>query len=131
MTAMMYRLPCTLAFTMLLTVAPSACIPLPIPHRAFTTPKVSGVLKGESGSPVAGMRMAAARRPSAKDCAWSSGAAVTDSTGRFELPEVYVRKRILLVSLFESFGRAWYALCARPADSASTSGQPVITDIDG
>lgn len=125
------RLPSSLAIAVFLTAAVSGCIPLPIPHRAFATPKVTGVLRSETGAPIAGMRVAAARSPAPKDCAWSDGADVSDSLGRFQLPVVYVRKRILLVSLFENFGMVSYTLCARPPDTVSIDRQPLMADIAG
>jgi hypothetical protein len=110
---------CTVALFVL--VSGPACVPLPIPHTEQVTPSVVGVLRRSDGSPVAGERVASTAVSEDRHCQGTGARATTDSNGTFQLPATQVRRRILWVTMMESFGLTPYWVCAGSADSSTTS----------
>lgn len=93
-----------------------AC-PIPARHTAQVTPSVIGTLHRSDGSPVAGAPVAVTRDERDVSCREAGARTLTDSIGRFRLPEVSVQKRIFWFTMFESFGMTSYWLCAGASDS--------------
>ena len=110
-----------LAFTCLpivaLLAAVASCVPLPIPHTALATPKVSGTLTHGDGTPIVGAVVAVTNEGHDAACQKFAIRDTTDAEGRFELPMIREHRRIFWFSMIENFGQTWYELCAQPRDS--------------
>src|SRR5712664_4135061 len=115
-------------FAGVLAVGASACVPLPIRHTEQVTASVIGTVRRSDGAPAAGLPVAVTASDEDSVCAGAGGAGVTDSAGRFRLPAVSVRRRILWLTWAESFGMTRYWFCARVlarAPLADSSVAPV------
>lgn len=97
---------------MLLIVATTGCIPLPIRHTELVTAEVTGTVREADGAPAAGIPVAVTASAGDMTCAKASARGITDSAGRFHLPAVHERKRILWFGLMENFGATLYRFCA-------------------
>jgi hypothetical protein len=123
----------SLAFAALL-VSVSACLPLPIAHNQLVTAPVMGVVRRSDGTPAPGLRVAVTADVREEGCRRHGASSVTDSAGRFALPAVHERHRVLWLTLMESFGMTWYWLCAggsSPRSSLDSSAVPARTRVVG
>ena len=121
-----------LAFTTLvLTTGAIGCIPLPIPHTAQITPKLTGVLEHSDGSPIAGASIGVADKEHDTTCSQFRMRDTTDEAGRFRLPAMKVRRRIFWLSLMENFGMTGYWLCAQRANAQPDGTHLLRTSVAG
>ena len=98
----------------------SAC-PIPARHMAQVTPTLIGIIQRDDGSPVADALVAATAKEADLSCREAQARITTDASGRFQLPEIRVQKRIFWFTMFERFGMTWYWLCASATGSSDST----------
>jgi hypothetical protein len=104
----------------------TGCLLLPIPNTREETPGVKGRLLDEDGTPMAGVAVAVTSGGTDASCADSRARGITDPQGRFTLPRDARHHSWYPFTMFESFGRAWYGICAgTPEDSTLRYRGPV------
>jgi hypothetical protein len=118
----------------MLIVGASACLPLPIAHNQLVTTPVIGVVRRSDGTPASGIRVGVTADARDAGCTSHGARAVTDSAGRFRLPAVFERQRVLWLTMFENFGMTRYWFCAgnpSPGRGSDTSLVPARTQVRG
>lgn len=102
-----------------------ACIPIPGKHPEQVTPTVVGTLSLDDGTPAGQYFISATDDLKDRTCTRPGGRGVTDSRGRFRLPETSEEKKVFWFTLMENFGMRDYWVCARPAASGAPGGAHV------
>jgi hypothetical protein len=105
----------------ILLVGMSACLPLPIPHNQLVSIPVQGVVRRQDGTPASRVRIGVTADERDEGCTRHGARGVTDSAGRFRLPAVRERQRVLWLTMFENFGMATYWFCADGSSTGSSS----------
>jgi hypothetical protein len=106
----------------------AACIPIPAKHQEQVTPAVVGTLSIDDGAPAGHYFIAATDEENDHTCSRPGGRAVSDSLGRFRLPETSEQKKVFWFTLMENLGSRRYWVCAGPsALGASTGGAPLAS----
>ena len=100
----------------------AACIPIPVKHQEQITPALVGKLTLDDGRPARPYYIAASNDDRDRTCSRPGGRGVTDSLGRFRLPETNEERKIFWFTMMESFGMREYWLCARPAFAGAPGG---------
>ena len=103
----------------------NACIPIPVKHSEQLTPTVVGTLSVDDGAPAGHYFVAATDQMKDLTCSRPGGRGVTDSLGRFRLPETSETKQIFWFTLMENFGMREYWVCVRPAALGASGGARV------
>jgi len=89
---------------------------LPIHWREPLSPAVVGVVRDETGEPVAGVRVGVATGYGGSSCERPAVEATTDSAGAFRLPATERRHGFVVLLPFDAAFRP-YGFCAGDADS--------------
>jgi hypothetical protein len=117
-----------------LLVGASACLPLPVAHNQLVTAPVMGVIRRSDGTPAPEVRIGVTADERDEGCTSHGARAVTDAAGRFQLPAIHERQRVLWLTMMESFGMTRYWFCASgpsPRSTTDSSAVPARTHIRG
>lgn len=103
----------------------NACIPIPVKHSDQVTPTVVGTLSLDDDTPAAHYFIAVTDDLKDRTCSRPGGRGVTDSLGRFRVPETSAEKKTFWFTLMENLGMRVYWVCARPAALGAPDGTRV------